>query len=85
MKRMGVRELKDNFKEALDEVANQGQIIEVTKHGRPIARLVPALNGGAIDWDANGAWTALNNLREQLKDQWPEGASAQDIINDVRG
>ena len=85
MKRMGIRELKDNFKDALEEVATQGQIIEVTKHGRPIARVVPIPNAGAIDWDANGAWTALNNLREQLKDKWPKGVSAQDIINDVRG
>lgn len=85
MKRMGIRELRDNFKDAIEEVANRGQIIEVTKHGRPVARLVPVLNSNSIDWDANGAWTALNNLREQLKDQWPKGVSAQDIINDVRG
>ncbi len=85
MKRMGIRELKDNFKDAIEEVENKGQIIEVTKHGRPVARVVPVVKGDVIDWDANGAWTALNNLREQLKDQWPKGVSAQDIINDVRG
>ncbi len=84
MKRMSISKLRDNIKDAIEEVESQGQIIEITKHGRPIARLVSVLNSGAVDWDSNGTWTALNNLQEQLKDQWPEGVSAQDIINDMR-
>ena len=85
MKRMGIRELRDNLKETIEDVANNGEIIEVTKHGRPVARVVPVVNSGAINWDTNGAWTALNKLREQLKDEWPKEVSAQNIIDDVRG
>lgn len=41
MKRVGVAELKDNLSRHLREVEG-GQEIEVTDHGRPVARIVPA-------------------------------------------
>jgi prevent-host-death family protein len=40
MVQMGVRELKDNLSSALRQAA-AGQIIEVTEHGHPLARIVP--------------------------------------------
>ena len=41
MERVGVRELKDRLSHYLRTV-RQGQIIEVTVRGKPVARLVPA-------------------------------------------
>jgi prevent-host-death family protein len=41
MERVGVRELKDKLSHYLRAV-RQGQIVEVTVHGKPVARLVPA-------------------------------------------
>jgi prevent-host-death family protein len=40
MVRMDVRELKDNLSSALRQAA-AGQVIEVTEHGHPLARIVP--------------------------------------------
>jgi prevent-host-death family protein len=40
MVQMGVRELKDNLSSALRQAA-AGQVIEVTEHGHPLARIVP--------------------------------------------
>lgn len=40
MKRVGVAELKDNLSANL-RLVEAGEIVEVTRHGRPIARLVP--------------------------------------------
>jgi prevent-host-death family protein len=37
---MDVRELKDNLSSALRQAA-AGQVIEVTEHGHPLARIVP--------------------------------------------
>jgi prevent-host-death family protein len=34
----------------LDEVAQTGEGIEVTKHGRPVARVVPVPRQAARDW-----------------------------------
>jgi prevent-host-death family protein len=35
----------------LDEVAETGEGIEVTKHGRPVARVVPVPRQEARDWN----------------------------------
>jgi prevent-host-death family protein len=40
MERVGVRELKDKLSQYLRAV-RQGQIVEVTVRGKPVARLVP--------------------------------------------
>ncbi|HET8523551.1 MAG TPA: type II toxin-antitoxin system prevent-host-death family antitoxin [Thermomicrobiales bacterium] len=40
MKTIGAYEAKTHFSRLLDEVS-EGQTITITKHGRPIARLVP--------------------------------------------
>ena len=84
MKSMGVRELKANISEVLREVDEEGEIIEVTRHGQLIARLVPARHTTSIDRDANGAWTDLNDLAAEISAKWPHGVSAADAINDVR-
>jgi prevent-host-death family protein len=44
MIRMGVRELKNGLSRALRQV-REGETIEVTEHGRPVARLVRAWTG----------------------------------------
>ncbi len=84
MKSMGVRELKANISEVLREVDEEGEIIEVTRHGQVIARLVPARSATQVDRDANGAWTDLNTLAAEISALWPQGVSAADAINDVR-
>ena len=40
MKRIGIRELRQNASQHLREV-EQGETIEVTDRGRPVARIVP--------------------------------------------
>lgn len=84
MKSVGVRELKTNISELLREVNEEGETIEVTKHGQVIARLIPAHATSAPDRDANGAWTDLKALAKEISAIWPQGVSAQDAINDVR-
>lgn len=41
MREIGVRELKTNLSAALDRV-EAGEAIKVTRHGRPVAEIVPA-------------------------------------------
>lgn len=54
MKRCGVRELRQNASALLREVAD-GQSIEITSNGHPIAQLIPA---------TPDPWTALIASRE---------------------
>jgi prevent-host-death family protein len=48
MDTIGVRELRQNASRYLERVA-QGETIEVTDRGRPVARLVPTQTGSARD------------------------------------
>jgi prevent-host-death family protein len=41
MESVGVRELRQNASALLDQVETGGVSIEITNHGRPVARLVP--------------------------------------------
>lgn len=84
MKSIGVRELKANISEILREVEEAGEVIEVTRHGQIVARLVPGSWMVPVDRDANGAWTDLNALSAEISALWPEGVTAADAINDVR-
>ena len=40
MKSIGLRELKDHLSEAIEEVEH-GEVLEITKRGRIVARVVP--------------------------------------------
>ena len=83
MKRIGVRELKANLSDILREVDEAGQVVEVTRHGRVVARLVPRQAGGS-DRDGNGAWTDLQALVAEIGAHWPAGVTAAQAVADVR-
>jgi prevent-host-death family protein len=57
---IGAFEAKNTFGSLLDRV-QQGEEIEITRHGKTVARLVPAT--GAIDREA--AMAALERIRER--------------------
>jgi prevent-host-death family protein len=57
MESIGVRELRQNASRYLAKVASSGEPIEITEHGRPIARLVPITDDPWADMIANGEIT----------------------------
>jgi prevent-host-death family protein len=84
MRVIGVRELKANISEILRQVEEEGEVVEVTRHGHVIARLMPVEQVQSDERDSNGTWTQLNELIREISTKWPEGVTAQDAINDVR-
>ncbi|ORX14151.1 prevent-host-death protein [Mycobacterium xenopi] len=67
VKRVGVRELRQNASMLLRDVAD-GETIEITHHGHPIAQLIPA---------TNDAWSALIASKEVT----PARTSPADILS----
>ncbi len=57
MERIGVRELRQNASRYLAKVTSSGDPIEITEHGRPIARLVPITDEPWADMIAAGEIT----------------------------
>jgi prevent-host-death family protein len=54
MVRIGVRELRQNASRYLAMMRSNGDPIEITEHGRPIARLVPITDDPWADMIATG-------------------------------
>ena len=69
MIRLGIRELKDGLSGALRRVQD-GETIEVTDHGRPIARLIKAWPSRAQQMIAEGRLTPPE-VEGDLLDLWP--------------
>jgi prevent-host-death family protein len=69
MIRMGVRELKDGLSRALREV-QAGETVEVTDHGRPIARIIKAWPSRAQQMLAEGRLLPAES-EEDLLELWP--------------
>ncbi len=65
---VGAFEAKNRWSALLDRV-EQGEEIIITRHGRPVARLVPS-NGGI---DRSQAQAALKRMRDRAT-QTPRGA-----------
>ena len=82
---MEVKELEASIHEVLGEVEG-GQTIDITRQGKVVARMTPVQQApqSHLRRDENEAWAKLNTLIDEISDDWPEGVSAQDAINDVR-
>jgi prevent-host-death family protein len=64
MERIGVRELGQNASRYLARVTSSGDPIEITEHGRPIARLVPITDDPWADMIAAGEITPATGGRD---------------------
>lgn len=69
MIRLGIRELKDGLSRALRQVQD-GETVEVTDHGRPIARITKAWPSRAQQMVAEGRLIAPEGEGDLL-DLWP--------------
>lgn len=79
----GVAEAKNNFTHLLDRVQD-GEMITITRHGKPIAELRPTLEGRKpkLSPEERKAWYAeFRKLREGRR---PLGVSAVDLIRAMR-
>ena len=66
---MGVRELKDSLSRALRQV-QAGETVEVTDHGRPIARIIKAWPSRAQQMISEGRLVPPDEEGDLL-DLWP--------------
>lgn len=84
MTSVGVRELKEQTSKILRRVREEGESIEITYHGQPIARLVPITPPPPSEEDVAAYWADLEELAAEVGNKWPEGVTAVDAVRDVR-
>jgi prevent-host-death family protein len=78
VKTIGAYEAKTHLPRLLDEVA-KGERITITKHGHPVAVLVPPDAATARDVDV-----VMARIREFRKGNRLDGLSIKDLINEGR-
>jgi prevent-host-death family protein len=81
---VGVRELKEHTSQILRRVREEGQEIEVTYHGRVIARLVPVGMSPPDSSDLAAVWTDLDRLAVEIGARWPSGTTASEAVTEGR-
>jgi prevent-host-death family protein len=77
MKQVGVYDAKTHLPKLLDEV-ERGETIEITRHGRPVARLVPVgprrLTPGEV----------IAAIRESRKGNRLDGITIRELVEEGR-
>ena len=84
MAAIGVRELKEHTSRVLRRVRERGEKIEVTHHGRVVARLVPVSQGRLRPRVTAAAWATLDQVAREIGARWPKGHSAAKAVKEGR-
>lgn len=79
---VGVRELQNRISRILQEVASSRQPVDITRHGRVIARIIPVDEGPTEEELAKTkrVLAELKKLSKEISARWPEGLSAVDAV-----
>ena len=81
---VGIRELKEQMSQILRRVRENGEEIQVTHHGRVVARIVPASAPQLDPTDLSSVWTNLDHLAAEIGARWPSGVTAADAVSEGR-
>jgi len=84
MPAIGVRELKAGASRVLRRVRERGEEIEITYHGRVVARLVPVPRERPRPRASAAVWSTLDRLARDIGARWPKGRSATEAVREGR-
>jgi len=84
MRAIGVRELKERASQVLRRVRERGEEIEVTHHGRVVARLIPVSQQRRRRLASAAAWSTLDRVAREIGARWPKGRSAANAVREGR-
>jgi prevent-host-death family protein len=81
---IGIRELKARASQVIRRVRERGEEIEVTHHGKVVARLVPASRRAARRQTSASVWSTLDRVAREIGATWPKGHSATAAVREGR-
>ena len=84
MRAIGVRDLKEHASQVLRRVRQRGEEIEVTHHGRVVARLIPVSRERPRPRASATAWSTLDRVAREIGARWPKGRSAAIAVREGR-
>ena len=78
MREVGTLEARNSFSSLL-ELVERGEVITITRHGKPVARLVPAVRTEEQKAKAREAARAILEMRKEVKPD-PDGLAIRDYV-----
>lgn len=81
---IGIRDLKQQTSKVLQRVREQGETIEVTYHGQPVARIVPIASPPLNKGQHNALWADMDELAAKISQKWPPSLSAVEAVEEGR-
>jgi prevent-host-death family protein len=84
MRSVGIRELKARASRVIREVQVHGAEIDVTRHGRVVARLVPVAPRRPAARRSAAAWSTIDRVAREIGRRWPRGSSAVAAVREGR-
>jgi prevent-host-death family protein len=84
MKSVPSSELKTHLYDLLREV-QQGEVIEVTHRGQPVARLSPVRRGQQLSGDEiRAAIRSIDELADEITADWPQDVEVSEAVAEAR-
>jgi prevent-host-death family protein len=84
MKIIGSSELKAHLYDLLREV-REGEVIEVTHRGEPIARLSPIRRGPHLSGEEiRAVIRSIDELADEITADWPQDVGVADAVAEAR-
>jgi len=90
MHSIGIRELKQQTSKILQRVREQGEMVEVTYHGKAVARIVPIISSSKVtspplaESQHSALWADMDELAAKIGKKWPPLLSAIDALEEGR-
>ena len=81
---IGVRELKERTSQVIRRVRERREEVEVTYHGRVVARLIPVPRERGGPRRSPAVWTTFDRVAREIGARWPRGRSAVKAVRDGR-
>ena len=84
MRSIGIRELKARTSQVIREVRLHGGEVDITHHGRVVARLVPVAAPRPTSRRSAAVWSTIDRVAREIGRRWPKGVSAVQAVREGR-
>jgi prevent-host-death family protein len=84
MRSIGIRELKARTSQVIREVRLHGGEVDITHHGRVVARLVPVAAPRPVSRRSAAVWSTIDRVAREIGRRWPKGVSAVQAVREGR-
>ena len=84
MPSIGIRELKARTSQVIRDVRRHGGEVDITHHGRVVARLIPVATPRRPSRRSAAVWSTIDRVAREIGRRWPKGVSAVRAVREGR-